>query len=126
MATINLFGASGHAKVVKDIIEAQGNCVGCLYDDAPHCDEIHGKPVLKASESHVEGPLIISIGANHIRKLISEKYNLDYAKVIHPQSILSRSAPVGDGTVVMQGATVINDVEDNSIVAGTPAKSIKK
>ena len=61
METINLFGASGHAKVVKDIIEAQRNEVGCLYDDSPHASDIHGKHVFKASEACVEGPLIITI-----------------------------------------------------------------
>lgn len=55
MATINLFGASGHAKVIKDIIEANGDQVGCLYDDAPHCDEINGRPVFKATQAEVEG-----------------------------------------------------------------------
>ncbi|MDE6527292.1 MAG: acetyltransferase, partial [Muribaculaceae bacterium] len=44
---MNLFGASGHAKVIKEIIEAQGDNVGCLYDDAPHCADIHGKTVCK-------------------------------------------------------------------------------
>ena len=61
MGTINLFGASGHAKVVMDIIAAQGDRVSCLYDDDPHCSEIHGKPMLKAGQIAVEGKLIISI-----------------------------------------------------------------
>lgn len=111
MATINLFGASGHAKVIKDIINACGDNVGCLYDDAPHCDEINGRPVFKASQAEVEGPLIISIGSNRVRKLISEKYPLQYAKSIHPQSIISPSAKIGDGTVVMQGAIIQSDAE---------------
>lgn len=111
MATINLFGASGHAKVIKDIINACGDNVGCLYDDAPHCDEITGSPVYKASEVNVEEPLIVSIGSNRVRKLISEKYPLQYARAIHPQSIISPSAKIGDGTVVMQGAILQSDAE---------------
>lgn len=111
MATINLFGASGHAKVIKDIIEAQGDNVGCLYDDAPHCDEIHGSPVLNASSVCVEGPLIISIGSNRVRKLISEKYPLRYERAIHPQAIVSPSARVGAGSVIMHGAVVQADAQ---------------
>lgn len=110
MATINLFGASGHAKVIKDIINASGDNVGCLYDDAPHCDEISGSRVYKAADVNIEGPLIVSIGSNRVRKLISEKYPLQYAKAIHPQSIISPSANVGDGSVVMQGAILQSDV----------------
>lgn len=109
MAIINLFGASGHAKVIKDIIEAQGDKLGCLYDDAPRCEEIHGKPVYKASDTKVDGSLIISIGANNVRKLISEKYNNFYAIAIHPQAIVAPTVEVGAGTVVMHGAIIQSD-----------------
>ena len=109
MGTINLFGASGHAKVIKDIIEAQGDNVGCLYDDAPHCSEIHEKPVYKAAETKVEGPLIISIGSNKVRKLISERHSNSYAKAIHPYAMVAATARIGEGTVVMHGAIIQSD-----------------
>lgn len=109
METINLFGASGHSKVIKDIIEAQGNYVGCLYDDSPHCTDIHGKPVYKASDANVCGPLVISIGSNRVRKLISERYPLIYATALHPNAIVSPTAQVGQGSVVMQGAIIQSD-----------------
>lgn len=109
MATINLFGASGHAKVIIDIVKAQGDDIGRLYDDAPHCSEIHGYPVDKASDSDVSGPMIISIGSNRVRKMIAERYRLEYARAIHPQAIVSPSAHIGVGTVVMQNALVQAD-----------------
>lgn len=109
MATINLFGASGHAKVIMDIIMAQGDKVDCLYDDAPHYAEIHEVPVSKASETEVVGPLIISIGSNRIRQIISDRYPLEYAKAVHPNAIISPSATIGSGTVVMQGAIIQAD-----------------
>lgn len=111
MATINLFGASGHAKVIKDIIEAEGNSVEDLYDDAPHCEDIHGVPVYKASDCNVEGPLIISIGSNRVRELIASRYPLAYATAIHPSAIISVHATIGDGTVVMQGAIIQSDAK---------------
>lgn len=109
MATINLFGASGHPKVIMDIIESAGNTVGCLYDDAPHRSDIHNKPVYKAGETTVRGPMIISIGSNHVRKLIADRYTLEYATAIHPHAIISQSAVFGSGTVVMQGAIIQSD-----------------
>jgi len=109
MATINLFGASGHAKVIMDIIMAQGDEVGCLYDDAPHCREIHGHPVYMASDVEVVGPMIASIGSCRVRKLIAERYNVEYATAIHPKSIISDSATIGAGTVVMPGAIINAD-----------------
>lgn len=109
MVTINLFGASGHAKVIMDIIEAQGNRAGCLYDDAPHCEDIHGCKVYQANDKDVKGPLIISIGSNKVRRLISERYKLNYATAIHPCATVSQSASIGEGSVVMQGAVIQPD-----------------
>lgn len=109
MATINLFGASGHAKVIMDIISAQGDHVGCLYDDARRFTEIHSVPVYKTNDSQISGPLIISIGSNKIHKMISERYPLEYAKAIHPLATVSPSATVGEGSVVMQGAIIQSD-----------------
>lgn len=109
MATINLFGASGHAKVIMDIIMAKGDRVDCLYDDAPHSAEIHEVPVCKAGETKVSGPLIISIGSNRIRQIISDRYPLEYAKAVHPNAIISPSATIDSGTVVMQGAIIQAD-----------------
>lgn len=106
MATISLFGASGHAKVIMDIIEAQGDSVGCLYDDAPHCNDIHGSKVYLASDKEAEGPMIISIGSNKVRQLISERFKLRYATAIHPSATVSRSAIIGEGSVIMQGAII--------------------
>lgn len=111
MATINLFGASGHAKVIMDIIEAQGDYVGSLFDDAPHCPEIHGYPVFKACDVTVTGPMIISIGSNKIRKLLSERYPLKFATAIHPLSVVSPSATIDTGTVVMQSALIQADAK---------------
>lgn len=106
MATINLFGASGHAKVIMDIVKAQGDNVGCLYDDSPQCNGIQSCKVYKSEDKEVEGPLIISIGSNNARCLISERYKLKYARAIHPGAIVSTSATIEEGTVVMQGAII--------------------
>lgn len=110
MAIINLFGASGHAKVIKEIIESQGDEVDCLYDDNPHYPSIHGKTVFKASETSVKGPLIISIGSNRFRKSVSERYSLEYATAVHPTAIVSPTASIGEGSIVMHGAIIQSDV----------------
>lgn len=109
MAIINLFGASGHAKVIMDIVNAQGDKVGRLYDDTPHCADIHGISVYRPIDTAVNGPLIISIGSNQVRKSISERYQLEYATAIHPQSIVSSSVSIGSGTVIMQNAIIQSD-----------------
>lgn len=109
METINLFGASGHAKVIMDIIEAQGDNVGVLYDDMPHYTSIHKKKVLDPQNTNVVGPIIVSIGANKLRKSVTDRFNIPYAQAIHPNSIVSSKASIGDGSVVMPGAIIQSD-----------------
>lgn len=110
MAIINLFGASGHAKVIMDIIRAQGDAPGVLFDDSPHCRELHGHPVFRPDERGVVGPLIISVGNNSVRRMIAGRHNVPYARAIHPETIISPSAEIGEGSVVMQGAIIQADV----------------
>ena len=109
MATINLFGASGHAKVIIDVIKSQGNSVGVLFDDAPRYSTIHGRPVYRADEADVCGPLIISTGSNKARRDIALRYNVPFASAVYPSAIVSGTAQIGPGTVVMQGAIVQTD-----------------
>lgn len=105
MEIINLFGASGHAKVIADIITAQGNDVGKVYDDVfkPFC--ISGRDIISPNVG-VEEPLIISIGSPKFRRLVSERFPVVFSKAIHPSAIISESSKIGEGSVVMQGAIV--------------------
>lgn len=111
MATINIYGAGGHAKVIKDIIEAQGDRVEVFFDDHPKTDSLHGIEVRKSTVLDNFDELIIGIGSNQIRKLLANKYKLRYAKAIHPSAIVSPSASIGSGTVIMQGAIVQSDAQ---------------
>lgn len=111
MVTINLFGASGHAKVVIDVIKAQGDEVGCLYDDNPHCLELQGHSVYKTPSVPIEGPLIVTIGSCQIRKNVSEKHDVTYAKAIHPSAIISETVKIGEGTVIMPSVVVNSDTK---------------
>ena len=102
-----LYGASGHAKVIIDILEASGVRVDGLIDDNPNVNRLQGYPVRHTFAG--ESPFIISIGNNKIRKLVAERLQASYGKAIHPSAILSPTAKIGDGTVVMQGAIIQAD-----------------
>lgn len=108
MGQISLFGASGHAKVVTDIVIAQGDEVGHLYDDNPHLIELDGVNVERPLGA-VVSPIIISIGSNRARKTISERLDVIFARAIHPSAIISPSVVVGCGTVIMQGSVIQAD-----------------
>lgn len=99
-----LYGASGHAKVVIDIINASGIKIDGMFDDDNAINELMSIPV--GHHWSGESPIVVSIGNNLVRKQIVQKLQCDFAKVIHPSAVISPNASIGDGTVVMQGAVV--------------------
>lgn len=104
-----LYGASGHAKVILDIIRAQGGVVEGLVDDNPELEELCGIPVLH--DSAMLSPFIVSIGNCKIRKMIAERLDCEFVTAIHPSAIISSTAVIGEGTVVMQGAVIQTEVQ---------------
>ena len=104
---VYLYGASGHGKVIKDIIEAQGSEVEAFVDDNPRLFHYCEKPVLHQADGL--SPMIVSIGANITRKMIVEKLSCKFGVAIHPSAIVSPSAKIGEGTVVMPGAIINAD-----------------
>lgn len=105
--TMYLYGASGHGKVIKDIIEAQGGEVEGFVDDNPELSCYCGKPVLHNADGL--SPIIVSIGDNKTRKIIVEKLSCSFGIAIHPSAIIPPSAKIGEGTVIMPGAIINAD-----------------
>lgn len=102
-----LYGASGHAKVIMDILEANQIGIDGLIDDNPEVNELLGYPVFHQRNDLF--PLIISIGNNQIRRRIAEKLDVEFGTAIHPSAVVSPSAKIGEGTVVMPGAVINAD-----------------
>lgn len=101
---MHLYGASGHAKVIIDILRANNESIEALFDDNEEIHNLLDYPVLRSTE--VKGPLIISIGNNKIRRKVAELLNVNFGKAFHPSAIISEQAEVCEGTVVMQGAII--------------------
>ncbi|WP_139957733.1 acetyltransferase [Flavicella sediminum] len=103
-----LFGASGHGKVIVDIIQSSTDMiVDSFLDDNPFCDELLGIPVLKYDNHDLEKELLlISIGNNFFRKKIAEKIQANYVTLIHKSSYISKNIEIEEGTVVMPKAVV--------------------
>lgn len=99
-----LYGASGHGRVIKEIIEADGGLVKAFVDDNPAINELDGLPVLHKVDD--QESIIVSIGANAVRKKVVEKLNCRFGVAIHPSAVVSPSAKIGEGTVVMAGAII--------------------
>lgn len=111
-----IIGASGHGKVIADIIIKSGdNVIGFLDDNI----NLKNKKVFldknviglvsdceAIQEKNQEYFFVVGIGNNYIRKEIFEKYNLNYYTAIHPSAIISNQVKIGKGTVIMANAVI--------------------
>lgn len=90
---MRIIGNGGHAKAVRDVIYALG---------------------LEGARGQ-EGYAFVAIGDNKIRRKVVEQELPDegsryvFPALVHPSAIVSRSAKIGDGTVVMAGAIIQAD-----------------
>lgn len=104
-----LYGASGHARVIAEIILATGTGDIEFWDNAVKPD-IWGYKVLKPADHDgaANRELIISIGNNRVRRNIADKLsgNFVFANAIHPSAIVSQHAVVAAGTVIMANVSV--------------------
>ena len=102
-----LYGAGGHAKVIRDILDANGIVFSGIVDDNPE-EKFFMDYEIKHTLDGVD-EVIISIGSNRTRKLLAEKLQtlgITFGTAIHPSVVLSKYAEVEEGTVVMQGAII--------------------
>ena len=109
-----VYGASGHAKVVIDILEKLDRYrIACLIDDDADLkgQTVYGYQVFGGKQDIDAQPCrlcLVAIGDNQIRAevvswLTSNGFSLADA-VMHPSVQLARGASVEPGSVVMAGA----------------------
>lgn len=109
-----IIGASGHGKVVADIVEKSGDQVMGFLDDNPTLsDTFVGFPVLGKTERYKVYPnatYVVAIGNPVIREKIVKKLSDDsvtWYTAIHPTAVISNlDTSIGEGTVIMANAVV--------------------
>lgn len=107
-----IIGASGHGKVVADIIKKSGDTIVGFLDDNPDLDETFlGFPVLGKIEKfqdYKNSKFVIAIGNANIREKIAESMNgVKWYTAIHPSAQISEIVTsIGEGTVVMANAVI--------------------
>ena len=132
---IFLVGASGHAKVVADIVERQGR-----YDIAFLVDsdlvlkgrQVYGYDVIGSEADLLERREhdcveagIAAIGSNSIRTRVGDwiaAQSFSLVSALHPSAQIGRGATIGKGTVVMPGAIINSDSSiGNCVIVNTRA-----
>ena len=119
MKPVVIYGASGHGKVIADIIERSGGVVRAFVDDNP---SLWGRPFFglplwngmeavldqQEKEAH-EYSVIVAVGNNPIRREIARKLQaagVTFATAIHPMACVGRDVEIGEGTVVMANGVI--------------------
>ncbi|MCM4157099.1 acetyltransferase [Gramella sp. AN32] len=102
-----VYGASGHGKVIIDILKVLDLKIDQILDDNPEIKCLQNYTVAQnLDESLKHSEVVIAIGNNMIRKNIAAK-NLKFcAALIHPRAMVSDSANLGKGTVVMANSVI--------------------
>lgn len=119
MSKIVLWGASGHACVIVDILSLakRHELVGFLDEARPdRRGEIFcGKPILGGRE---EWPRLLAAGVNQMIVAIGQcavrlhcataagAAGFTFAQAIHPSAVVAGGVRIGPGTVIMAGAVV--------------------
>ena len=110
--SVVIIGASGHGKVIADIIVNSNDKVLGFLDDA---DDVQGKkiigfPVLGKIadfDKYRDCEFVIAIGNPYIREKISNELPVKWYTAIHPTAVISSlDVEIGEGTVIMANAVV--------------------
>jgi sugar O-acyltransferase (sialic acid O-acetyltransferase NeuD family) len=108
-----VYGAGGHGKVVADILIARGEKLTGFLDDAKTVTKkVLGLPVLGSSEWLDVNPNVrvaLGVGNNIVRARTAElclAKQAELVSAIHPSAVISQSAVVEEGAVIMALAVV--------------------
>jgi UDP-perosamine 4-acetyltransferase len=124
---IVVIGASGHAKVCIESLQAMGETIATCVATHGSPSQCLGIPVLLGDE-HLESlrargyhRAFVALGNNNLRVKLAEyavQIGFELVNAINPSSVVSASARLGTGIAIMAGAIVNADAQlgDLSIV----------
>ena len=113
---IVIIGASGHGKVVADILNGYKEII---FLDDDETKDIIGKYLVAGRSKDIDNykdecDCIIAIGNNTIREKIYNKLSklgINQITLIHPTAVIDKTVVIEEGTVVMANAVLNADVK---------------
>jgi sugar O-acyltransferase (sialic acid O-acetyltransferase NeuD family) len=101
-----VFGASGHGRVVADILHAS-NWEVIFWDEDPAKTSESNKVFLAGKDLGPNGGLVMGIGDNRTREKCVKAYPSHFfIGAVHPASYVANTAVLGVGSVVMAQAVI--------------------
>jgi UDP-perosamine 4-acetyltransferase len=121
-----VIGAGGHAKVVIELIRAQGryDVVGCTDREAK-LPEVVGAPILGSDDVlpalYAKGirHCFVALGDNALRRKLAARaisFGFELVNAISPKAIVSPTARLGRGVAIMAGAVINADATLGDLV----------
>ena len=113
-----IWGASGHALVVADILRLEGREIAGFIDDVDATRRgaefagarvLGGRDCLPALHAGGVRSAVIAIGDCAVRLRLADvarQHGFALARAVHPRAVLAADVTVGAGTVVCAGAVV--------------------
>jgi acetyltransferase EpsM len=105
---MNIYGASGHGKVIYDILRSRNIQLISIFDDNTEIEEFLGFEVIhNPNEEHLKTPTVFAIGNNVIRKQVARRFTGLVSEVLsHASVIISSNVECDKGTVIMPGVII--------------------
>ena len=116
MNKLIIIGASGQGKVIADIAQLNSYTDIAFFDDNPQvkfCGKYQVIGCCKDAEKYKAADFFVAIGNAKIRRRIQTELialGLRVVSLIHPDAVISESATIGIGTVIMAGTVINPDV----------------
>lgn len=122
MQNVVIIGAGGHGKVVRELVKERPDTelAGILDDRYAELHVENGLyrgPSAAAEELarlHPDAKFVLAVGQNSIRQQLYERIGLPldrYAVLIHPSAVVSGSARIQNGAVVMASSVIQADAD---------------
>ena len=106
---ISVIGVGGHAKVIIELAKLNSLIIDGIFDDDVQKFNLNFGEYIRNGpvDVNLTGPLVIAIGNNKIRKLISGRVlKAAWQTLIHPSAIISKNVIIGEGSVIMAGVII--------------------
>lgn len=104
-----IFGASGHSKVILDIIDSiETKSINFILDDDRSKTKLLDYTIQHEFTSEMDDlEVVIAIGNNITRKKLAGRISNSFCKaLVHSSARISKEAEIGEGSVIMANAVI--------------------